>query len=226
MCSFYSLGTVFFLFLWTFETFSVSGVLRHVQPEIITLLIQCIQGSHTRFICMRKHGLKVTFEKQFSVFGTCKCRKLNKCVLCRQLWCCAWMWGLPCPTLHRGKSLPLNLPKKSSRSLSSARYNCTFVFVFVFFKKSTLMRLSISAPSQHALPLLCQVFSETKIELALVLFGTDSTDNPLSQDGQYQNIRVHRHLRIPDCELLIEIENQVQPESKEGDCILLPNSFH
>uniref|UniRef100_A0A669EL81 X-ray repair cross-complementing protein 5 n=1 Tax=Oreochromis niloticus TaxID=8128 RepID=A0A669EL81_ORENI len=62
-----------------------------------------------------------------------------------------------------------------------------------------------------------QVFSETKIELALVLFGTDSTDNPLSQDGQYQNIRVHRHLRIPDCELLIEIENQVQPESKEGD---------
>uniref|UniRef100_A0A669F4C1 X-ray repair cross-complementing protein 5 n=1 Tax=Oreochromis niloticus TaxID=8128 RepID=A0A669F4C1_ORENI len=71
-----------------------------------------------------------------------------------------------------------------------------------------------------------QVFSETKIELALVLFGTDSTDNPLSQDGQYQNIRVHRHLRIPDCELLIEIENQVQPESKEGDCILLPNSFH
>uniref|UniRef100_A0A3P9BQI9 X-ray repair cross-complementing protein 5 n=1 Tax=Maylandia zebra TaxID=106582 RepID=A0A3P9BQI9_9CICH len=62
-----------------------------------------------------------------------------------------------------------------------------------------------------------QVFSETKIELALVLFGTDSTDNPLSQDGQYQNIRVHRHLMIPDCELLIEIENQVQPESQQGD---------
>uniref|UniRef100_A0A3P9BQH7 X-ray repair cross-complementing protein 5 n=1 Tax=Maylandia zebra TaxID=106582 RepID=A0A3P9BQH7_9CICH len=67
-----------------------------------------------------------------------------------------------------------------------------------------------------------QVFSETKIELALVLFGTDSTDNPLSQDGQYQNIRVHRHLMIPDCELLIEIENQVQPESQQGDCILSP----
>uniref|UniRef100_A0A3Q4HVD8 X-ray repair cross-complementing protein 5 n=1 Tax=Neolamprologus brichardi TaxID=32507 RepID=A0A3Q4HVD8_NEOBR len=67
-----------------------------------------------------------------------------------------------------------------------------------------------------------QVFSETKIELALVLFGTDSTNNPLSQDGQYQNIRVHRHLMIPDCELLIEIENQVQPESQQGDCILSP----
>lgn len=125
------------------------------------------------------------------------------------------MWGLPCPTLHPGKSLPLNLPKRSSRSLSSARYNCTFI------KQSTLMRL-ILAPSQHAFPFLCQVFSETKIELALVLFGTDSTDNPLSQDGQYQNIRVHRHLMIPDCELLIEIENQVQPESQQGDCILSP----
>lgn len=62
-----------------------------------------------------------------------------------------------------------------------------------------------------------QVFSETKVELALVLFGTDSTDNPLSQDGQYQHIRVHRHLMVPDFDLLIEIENQIQPESQQGD---------
>ncbi|XP_054470754.1 X-ray repair cross-complementing protein 5 isoform X2 [Anoplopoma fimbria] len=62
-----------------------------------------------------------------------------------------------------------------------------------------------------------QVFAETKDELALVLFGTDSTDNSLEQDGQYQNITVHRHLMMPDFELLEEIENQIQPESQQAD---------
>uniref|UniRef100_A0A8C4HLN6 X-ray repair cross-complementing protein 5 n=1 Tax=Dicentrarchus labrax TaxID=13489 RepID=A0A8C4HLN6_DICLA len=66
-----------------------------------------------------------------------------------------------------------------------------------------------------------QVFAENKDELALVLFGTDSTKNPLDRDGQYQNITVHRHLMIPDFELLEEIENQVHPESQQADCILL-----
>lgn len=62
-----------------------------------------------------------------------------------------------------------------------------------------------------------QVFVETKDELALVLFGTDSTKNPLDQDGQYQNITVHRHLMVPDFELLEEIENQIHPESQQAD---------
>ncbi|CAJ1079229.1 X-ray repair cross-complementing protein 5 [Xyrichtys novacula] len=62
-----------------------------------------------------------------------------------------------------------------------------------------------------------QVFAETKDELALVLFGTDSTNNRLDQDGQYQNITVHRHLMIPDFELLEEIENQIQPENSQAD---------
>ncbi|XP_042351153.1 X-ray repair cross-complementing protein 5 [Plectropomus leopardus] len=62
-----------------------------------------------------------------------------------------------------------------------------------------------------------QVFSESKDELALVLFGTDSTKNPLDQDGQYQNITVHRNLMIPDFELLEEIENQIHPESQQAD---------
>ncbi|XP_041806017.1 X-ray repair cross-complementing protein 5 [Chelmon rostratus] len=62
-----------------------------------------------------------------------------------------------------------------------------------------------------------QVFAETKDELALVLFGTDSTKNQLDQDGQYQNITVHRHLMIPDFELLEEIENQIHPESQQAD---------
>lgn len=66
-----------------------------------------------------------------------------------------------------------------------------------------------------------QVFAETKDELALVLFGTDSTKNQLDRDGQYQNITVHRHLMVPDFELLEEIENQIHPESQQADCILL-----
>ncbi|XP_032384949.1 X-ray repair cross-complementing protein 5 [Etheostoma spectabile] len=62
-----------------------------------------------------------------------------------------------------------------------------------------------------------QVFAETKDELALVLFGTDSTKNPLAKDDQYQNITVHRHLMVPDFELLDEIENQIHPESQQAD---------
>lgn len=60
-----------------------------------------------------------------------------------------------------------------------------------------------------------------KDELALVLFGTDSTKNPLDQDGQYQHITVHRQLKVPDFELLEEIQNQIHPENQQADCILL-----
>ncbi|XP_040057324.2 X-ray repair cross-complementing protein 5 [Gasterosteus aculeatus] len=62
-----------------------------------------------------------------------------------------------------------------------------------------------------------QVFAETKDELALVLFGTDSTKNSLDRDGQYQNITVHRHLMVPDFHLLEEIENEIHPESQQAD---------
>ncbi|XP_071373503.1 X-ray repair cross-complementing protein 5 [Centroberyx affinis] len=62
-----------------------------------------------------------------------------------------------------------------------------------------------------------QVFAETKDELALVLFGTDSTKNPLDRDGQYQNITVHRPLMMADFELLEEIHSQIHPESQRAD---------
>lgn len=55
--------------------------------------------------------------------------------------------------------------------------------------------------------------------MALVLFGTDATKNPLEQDEQYQNIVVHRHLMVPDFELLEEIEHQIHPEGQQADCI-------
>uniref|UniRef100_A0A8B9KWX2 X-ray repair complementing defective repair in Chinese hamster cells 5 n=1 Tax=Astyanax mexicanus TaxID=7994 RepID=A0A8B9KWX2_ASTMX len=62
-----------------------------------------------------------------------------------------------------------------------------------------------------------QVFAENKDELALVLFGTDNTKNPLAQDGQYQNISIHRHLMMPDFNLLEEIENELHPGSQHAD---------
>ncbi|XP_072541137.1 X-ray repair cross-complementing protein 5 [Salminus brasiliensis] len=62
-----------------------------------------------------------------------------------------------------------------------------------------------------------QVFAENKDELAVVLFGTDNTKNPLAQDGQYQNISIHRHLMLPDFILLEEIANELQPGSQHAD---------
>ncbi|KAM9487161.1 X-ray repair cross-complementing protein 5-like [Clarias gariepinus] len=62
-----------------------------------------------------------------------------------------------------------------------------------------------------------QVFAENKNELGLVLFGTDNTKNPLAQDGQYQNICIHRHLMMADFELLEEIEHELHPGSQHAD---------
>ncbi|KAG8559939.1 hypothetical protein GDO81_017497 [Engystomops pustulosus] len=41
-----------------------------------------------------------------------------------------------------------------------------------------------------------QVFAESKDEIAVVLFGTDGTDNALAARDQYQNITVQRHLML------------------------------
>lgn len=62
-----------------------------------------------------------------------------------------------------------------------------------------------------------QVFSESKDEIALVLFGTDNTDNALAGEDQYQNITVRRHLMLPDFDLLEDIESKIQPGSRQAD---------
>lgn len=62
-----------------------------------------------------------------------------------------------------------------------------------------------------------QVFSESKDEIALVLYGTESTDNALAGKDQYQNITVHRHLMLPDFDLLEDIGNKIQPSSQQAD---------
>ncbi|XP_022423341.1 X-ray repair cross-complementing protein 5 [Delphinapterus leucas] len=62
-----------------------------------------------------------------------------------------------------------------------------------------------------------QVFAESKDEIALVLFGTDGTENALAGEGQYQNITVHRHLMLPDFDLLEDIESKIQPGSQQAE---------
>ncbi|XP_053328065.1 X-ray repair cross-complementing protein 5 [Spea bombifrons] len=62
-----------------------------------------------------------------------------------------------------------------------------------------------------------QVFAESKDETAVVLFGTDGTDNALAARDQYQNISVLRHLYVPDFELLEKIQNEVEPGSRQAD---------
>ncbi|XP_072473708.1 X-ray repair cross-complementing protein 5 isoform X2 [Notamacropus eugenii] len=62
-----------------------------------------------------------------------------------------------------------------------------------------------------------QVFAESKDEIALVLFGTDTTENDLATGDQYQNITVHRHLMLPDFELLEDVQNSIQPGSRQAD---------
>lgn len=72
----------------------------------------------------------------------------------------------------------------------------------------------------HPSNVLLQVFAESKDEIALVLFGTDGTENALAGKDQYQNITVHRHLKLPDFDLLEDIESKIQPGSQQADCIL------
>ncbi|NXC45599.1 XRCC5 protein, partial [Penelope pileata] len=62
-----------------------------------------------------------------------------------------------------------------------------------------------------------QVFAESKDEVAVVLFGTDSTKNDLASGDQYQNITVHRSLMLPDFDLLEDIQDVIQPGSQQAD---------
>ncbi|KAM6178355.1 X-ray repair cross-complementing protein 5 [Rhynchocyon petersi] len=64
-----------------------------------------------------------------------------------------------------------------------------------------------------------QVFAESKDEIALVLFGTDGTENALAREDQYQNITVYRHLMLPDFDLLEAIQSKIQPGSQHADVL-------
>ena len=65
-----------------------------------------------------------------------------------------------------------------------------------------------------------QMFAESKDEVALVLCGTADTANELAEDDTYQNITVARPLGPVDWNLMQYIENDIQPSTVSGDCIL------
>ncbi|NXN88240.1 XRCC5 protein, partial [Bombycilla garrulus] len=62
-----------------------------------------------------------------------------------------------------------------------------------------------------------QVFAESKDEVAVVLFGTNGTNNGLASEDQYQNITVHRSLMLPDFDLLEDIQDVIKAGSEQAD---------
>ncbi|XP_058051948.1 X-ray repair cross-complementing protein 5 isoform X1 [Ahaetulla prasina] len=64
-----------------------------------------------------------------------------------------------------------------------------------------------------------QVFAENKDEVSLVLYGTERTSNSLASGDQYQHITVHRHLMLPDFDLLEDIQNLTPLGSQQGDVL-------
>ena len=63
------------------------------------------------------------------------------------------------------------------------------------------------------------MFSESKDEIALILFGTSDTANDLADDESYNNITVARPIGAVDWDLLQYVQNDVQPSNVSGDCI-------
>lgn len=65
-----------------------------------------------------------------------------------------------------------------------------------------------------------QIFSQSKDEVALVLFGTDETDNLLSQnDEEYQNIVVKRELAVVNWDFMTLVQEDVKAGNAAGDFI-------
>lgn len=65
------------------------------------------------------------------------------------------------------------------------------------------------------------MFEESKDEIALVVFGTTNTANPLADGDQYENITVARPLSLPDWALVQYVQKDLQPTNVSADCILL-----
>lgn len=66
-----------------------------------------------------------------------------------------------------------------------------------------------------------QLFSESKDEVSLIVFGTSDTANDLaSGDSGYENICVARPLAPVDWSILKYVQNEVQPGTVSADGIL------
>ncbi|KAL5013237.1 hypothetical protein ScPMuIL_007507 [Solemya velum] len=64
-----------------------------------------------------------------------------------------------------------------------------------------------------------KMFSESKDEISLVLFGTADTDNPLADGESYENISVVRPMGVADFDLLQYVQNDIQPSNMSADFV-------
>ncbi|KAH9487958.1 X-ray repair cross-complementing protein 5 [Bulinus truncatus] len=64
-----------------------------------------------------------------------------------------------------------------------------------------------------------KIFSESKDEIALILVGTEETDNPLADGENYKNITLKSPLGIADFDLLQKVQNDLQPSNTPGDFV-------
>ncbi|XP_069105768.1 X-ray repair cross-complementing protein 5-like [Argopecten irradians] len=65
-----------------------------------------------------------------------------------------------------------------------------------------------------------KVFAESKDEIAVILFGTADTDNPLADGDSYENITILRPLGVADFDLLNIIQNDIQASNISADSSL------
>lgn len=65
---------------------------------------------------------------------------------------------------------------------------------------------------------LLQLFTESKDEFALVLFGTEETENRLNEinEERYDSIKTVSELKLPDWDVLDVIHN-LEPTESQGD---------
>lgn len=64
------------------------------------------------------------------------------------------------------------------------------------------------------------MFAESKDEIALILVGSEDTDNPLASGDCYENISIANPLGIVDFDFLQLVQNDIKASSVSGDCIL------
>ncbi|KAK3726184.1 hypothetical protein RRG08_031511 [Elysia crispata] len=62
-----------------------------------------------------------------------------------------------------------------------------------------------------------KIFAESKDEVALIIFGTPGTDNPLDDGESYQHITLLRSLGVVDFDLLQMVQSDLQPSNTPGD---------
>uniref|UniRef100_A0A8C3D188 X-ray repair cross-complementing protein 5 n=1 Tax=Corvus moneduloides TaxID=1196302 RepID=A0A8C3D188_CORMO len=96
-------------------------------------------------------------------------------------------------------------------------------YSYLSFQVAIVLCLDVSPSLDQAKKIMTKfvqrqcVFAESKDEVAVVLFGTNGTRNDLASEDQYQNITVHRSLKLPDFDLLEDIQDVIKAGSEQAD---------